>query len=161
MSTQKASLWTFLPTLSLIAFGLNWLWEMSQMPAYAEMAGRSWQETALACTVAALGDVGLTLAVCGLGALAAGRLGWAMEGSWNVCAAAALLGGACGVAFEWQALAFGHWTYDARMPVVPVLGVGLWPFLQLALLTPVSLAAAHWFARTMDRRFSRTRGDAP
>jgi hypothetical protein len=150
--TQKTSLWTFLLALCLIAFGLNWPWEMAQMSAYAEMAGRSWLETALPCTVAALGDVGLTLGVCGLGALAAGRAGWGMEGSWNVYAAAALLGGICALAFEWQALAFGRWSYDERMPVVPLLGVGLWPALQLILLTPVSLGAARWCVRMMSRK---------
>ena len=31
--------------------------------------------------------------------------------------------------------------------VVPFLGVGLWPLLQLALLTPLSLALARWVAR--------------
>jgi len=148
VSTQKASLWTFLPALSLVAFGLNWLWEMAQMPAYAEMARRSWGETALACTVAALGDVGLTLAVCGLGALAAGRAGWAAEGTWNVYAAAALLGAVLAAAVEYRLVASGRWSYNARMPIVPLLGVGLWPVLQLALLTPVSLAAGRWFGRT-------------
>jgi hypothetical protein len=143
-----------LAALCLIAFGLNWPWEMAQMPAYAEMAGRSWLETALPCTVAALAGVVLTLGVCGLGALAAARVGWAMEGSWNVYAAAALLGGICALAVEWQALASGRWSYDDRMPVVPVLGVGLWPLLQLILLTPVSLGAARWCGRMMSRKRS-------
>jgi hypothetical protein len=149
--THKPSLWLFLAVLCLIAFGLNWPWEMAQMPAYAETAGRSWLQTALPCTVAALGDVVLTLIVCGLGALAAGRAGWGMEGSWNVYAAAALLGGVCALAFEWHALASGRWSYDERMPVVPLLGVGLWLLLQLVLLTPVSLGAARWFVGRMSR----------
>jgi hypothetical protein len=34
-------LWPFFAALVLAAFGLNWLWEMVQMPAYVEMsAGR-------------------------------------------------------------------------------------------------------------------------
>lgn len=159
MAARKASLWTFFAALGLIAFGLNWPWEMAQMPAYAEMAGTSWRETALPCAVAALGDVGLTLAVCGLGALAAGRVGWGMEGSWNVYAAAALLGAVLATVVECRLIASGAWSYNARMPIVPVLGVGLWPVLQTALLTPVSLWAARWCARAVSGWGGARRGN--
>ena len=47
--------------LVLAAFGLNWLWEMVQMPAYVQMAGRSWTEATLPCALASLGDVPWTL----------------------------------------------------------------------------------------------------
>lgn len=135
----------FFVTLSLAAFGLNWLWEMFQMPAYAEMAGRSWQDTVPACTLAALGDVAITLLTYLVGALAAGDARWGRARRWHVYAAAALLGGLCGVAVEWRALATGRWSYTGLMPVVSLLEVGLWPLLQLALLVPVCLWLAGWW----------------
>lgn len=147
MHTPKAPgpSWRFLTALVVTAFGLNWLWEMLQMPAYVEMAGRSWGETALPCAWASLGDVALTMAVWGLAALAAGRWRWGVEGAWNVYATAALLGGALATAIEWRAQAWGHWSYTDRMPVVPRLGVGLWPLLQLVLLVPACFAIASWW----------------
>ena len=141
-------LWSFLVVLCLAAFSLNWVWEMIQMPAFAEMAGRSWQETILTCTVATLGDVVIILAIYGIGALAAGNIRWGMIGGWNVYATASILGGVAAAAFEWFSLATGRWSYTERMPIVLVLGVGFWPFLQLMLLIPVSL----WITRLWSRR---------
>jgi hypothetical protein len=138
-----------LAALTLAAFGLNWLWEMAQMPAYVEMAGRPWRETLPICTLATLGDVVITFTVCGVGALAAGQVWWGVTGKWNVFATAALLGGAVAVVIEWRALASGRWSYTERMPVVPFLGVGLWPLLQLSLLVPAALWVA---ARCGNRR---------
>ena len=151
MRTPERSTWVFFVALGLVAFGLNWLWEMAQMPAYAEMVGRSWRETALRCMVASLGDTALTLAIWSLGALAAGDLRWGREGKWNAYAAAALLAGICAAAFEWKSQASGWWSYTRRMPILPLLGVGLWPVLQLALLVPLSFAVACWSALKVSR----------
>ena len=140
------SLWPFFAALALASFVLNWLWEMMQMRAYVEMAGREWQDTLLSCTLATLGDVAVTFAVWAIGALAAADVRWGMAGRWNGYITAALLGGACAVAYEWKDLGSGHWHYSDRMPVVPVLGVGLWPLLQLALLVPLAFGLARRWA---------------
>lgn len=135
----------FFAALMVAAFFLNWFWEIVQMPAYAA-APRSWSGTALAHVVPSLGDVAITLGIYGIAALAAGRLDWAATGKWNVYATAALLGGASATAYEWKALGAGWWSYSERMPVVQVLGVGLWPLLQLTLLVPAALWLAVWWA---------------
>lgn len=144
--------WAFFGVLFAAALGLNWLWEMAQMPAYAEMAGRPWMDTILPCTRASLGGVALTLGVCGIGALTSGRWLWAAAGTWNVYAGAALLGAILGAATECRLLDSGRWSYTGRMPVVPELGVGLWPFLQLRLLTPLALWIAGRLAGTAPAR---------
>jgi hypothetical protein len=128
----------------LTAFGLNWLWEMLQMAGYAEMAGRAWRATLPSCMLASLGDVLITVAVYGVGALASGQVRWGTTRKWNIYAAAALLGTGCATAIEWHALATGRWSYSRHMPIVPLLAVGLWPLLQLTLLVPVSLWFAAW-----------------
>lgn len=149
MSATEPSprLGAFFATLALSAFALNWVWEMTQMPAYRETAGWPWAETVPTCTLAALGDAAAVLAIYGVGALAAGDVRWGFSGRWNVYATAALLGGACAVAFEWRALAAGRWSYTDAMPVIPLLGVGLWPVLQLTILTPSALGIARFWAR--------------
>lgn len=75
---------SFFATLALSAFVLNWVWEMIQMPAYRETAARPWPETVPTCTLAALADVAIVLAVYGAGALAAGEVRWGLSGRWNV-----------------------------------------------------------------------------
>jgi hypothetical protein len=69
-----------------------------------------------------------------------------VSGCWNVYATAALLGGAFAVAYEWKALGSGRWRYTDRVPVMPVLGAGLWPLLQLALLVPLAFGLARRWA---------------
>src|SRR5438093_1174795 len=98
------SSWSFFAALITATFCLNWLWEMVQMPAYVEMVGRSWAETILPCTIAALGDVAMTLAIYCLGALAARNWRWGVEGRWNVYLTGALLGGIFAAAYEWKSL---------------------------------------------------------
>lgn len=142
---SRPPLKTFFAAFIVVAFFLNWLWEYVQMPAYAAPA-RSWSSTALAHVVPSLGDVAITLGIYGIAALAAGRVDWAASGKWNVYAAAALLGGASATAYEWKALGAGWWSYSELMPVVPFLGVGLWPLLQLTLLVPAALWFAGWWA---------------
>ncbi len=144
---KSRPLWSFFGVLCLASFGLNWVWEMVQMPAFAELAGRLWQESVVTCAVATLGDVGITLAVYGVGALATGQLGWGMTGKWNVYATAAVLGGVSAAAFEWFSLATGRWSYTHRMSIVPVLGVGVWPLLQLTLLVPAAFWIARWWTK--------------
>lgn len=39
---------------------------------------------------------------------------------------------------ELRALAEGRWAYTAAMPLVPIIHVGLTPFLQLAILSLVT-----------------------
>lgn len=139
-STRQLSL--FFVVLLIAAFVLNWLWEMAQMSGYVEMSKQSWRASVPVCTVATVGDVAITISIYGIGALASGRLRWGLEKKWNIYATAAVLGGAWAMAIEWRAIAFGRWTYSDRMPVMPFLGVGLWPLLQLTLLVP----AAFWIA---------------
>ncbi len=145
--TKSCSLLSFFVALSVASFSLNWVWEMLQMPAYTEMAGRNWTETIPTCTLATLGDVAVTLIIYGIGALAAGQGRWGTTGQWNVYATASLLGAVSAAGIEWKVALSGYWSYNEHMPVIPLLGVGLWPFLQLTLLVPLSLAVAAWWVR--------------
>ena len=136
----------FIAATVLASLVLNEIWEMAQMSAYVETAGRSWTSTLALCTRAAVGDVGIILGICAVGTLAAGDLGWGLRGMWNVYATAALLGLVCATLVEHAALAAGRWSYTERMPVVPVLAAGLWPLLQITLLPPLTFWIAQWWA---------------
>ena len=131
--------------LFVVAFALNWLWEMLQMSAYVELSGRSWGETALTCTLASLGDAGLTLMVYLLLAILTQRAGWPLTGGWKAYFVAALLGAGCAVVVEWLALSNAHWSYTRNMPVLPWLRIGLLPLVQLALLVPAAIGTGAWW----------------
>jgi hypothetical protein len=118
---------------------LKEIWKMAQMFAYVETAGHSWRSPLSLCTRAAVVDVGIILGIYAAGALAAGDLGWGLCGRWNIYATAAVLG------LAYAALAAGRWSYTERMPVVSVLGAGLWPLLQMTLLPPLTFLFARWW----------------
>jgi len=136
----------FFAATVLVSFVLNEIWEMAQMSDFVETAGHSWTSTLGLCTRAAVGDVGIILGIYAAGALAAGDLGWGLRGRWNIYATAALWGLAYAALVEHAALAAGRWSYTERMPVVPGLGAGLWPLLQMTLLPPLTFWVSRWWA---------------
>ena len=136
----------FFAATVLVSFVLNEIWEMAQMSGYVETAGHSWSSTLALCTRAAVGDVGIILGICAAGSLAAGDLSWGLRGRWNIYATAAVLGLAYAALVEHAALAAERWSYTERMLVVPGLGAGLWPLLQMTLLPPLTFWIAQWWA---------------
>jgi hypothetical protein len=140
---SSPSLKRYLVALFVAAFALNWPWEMAQMSAYVEMAGRPWGETLLTCTAATIGDALVTFAVYAAGALVTRNSRWALKGGWRVYLSATLAGALCAVVIEWAALYAGHWSYSGGMP--EVLGVGVLPLIQLTLLVPAAFRVALWW----------------
>jgi hypothetical protein len=55
----------------------------------------------------------------------------------------AVLGAVSAVALDRVALADGRWTYNALMPLVPIVDVGLWPVAQMTILPVITV----WLAR--------------
>ena len=141
------SVLSFLAALFVTAFVLNWSWEMIQVPAYATMAEFSLFERLRIVTVASFADAAITLGIYGLGALLTRQARWAMKGKRKHYLVFGLLGAAAATIIELRAIASGYWAYADLMPVIPVLGVGLWPFLQLTLLVPAALWIAVWWSR--------------
>lgn len=82
-------------------------------------------------------DVGLSALIYGLVARFVRDVAWGAPPSrWGLIAAAPD-GAFLTVGIEWHALATERWGYSSWMPIVPELGVGLLPVLQLALRTVV------------------------
>ena len=123
----------FYGVLFAVSFGLNWIWEMAQMFAYAAEAGDSWTKSVLFCTLASVADAIITVAIDVFLKLLMKRDGV------EFYLGAAVSGALCAVGFELFAFRFGLWTYSEQMIVLPVLGVGLLPFVQLTLLVPLAI----------------------
>lgn len=127
----------FFASIAVVSFVLHSIWEMSQMAAYKDLAGRPFLETAVRCTPATLGDVVITFWIYVIGALAAKTLSWGLRPRWNVYLTLALLGAVHAIWIEQAATASGRWNYTNSMPILPGFDVGLWPVLQLVILTPL------------------------
>lgn len=131
----------------LAAAALHLVWEFVQCTPFY-VAGRFPMTVAnmLQVTIA---DVGLSVVIYGLVALVLRDVAWGTHPSrWGLIAAA-VLGAVLAVGIEWHALATGRWDYSSWMPIVPGVGVGLLPVLQLV----VGILVPLWVGRFVVRRF--------
>ena len=103
------------------------------MFAYNAESGDSWTKSFLFCTLAFVADAIITVAIFVF-------LKFLMKpGGAKFYLCAVILGALCAVGFEWFAFRFGLWAYGEQMIVLPVINVGLLPFVQLALLVPLAI----------------------
>lgn len=147
--TQR-SLWWILTTIFAVAVGFNYVWELAQSPLYLGMDDFSrmlWH-----CFVAAVGDGLLVLLILGVGWAVLGRQNWFVSPGVRGYALMLATGLLIAITVEWALLAAGKWAYNDRMPIVPLLGLGLAPVAQMLLLPPlifyVVACRAAWRTRT-------------
>jgi hypothetical protein len=124
--------------LFLVAVPLHLVWEVAQMPAYA-FPRRGILADVVGCFVPSLGDGLMTLLIFWTGWLVFRELRWIVAPGRRGYVLMAVVGAVLAVAVEWNALyRTGAWAYGSSMPVVPGLGVGLVPLLQMVVLPPVT-----------------------
>jgi hypothetical protein len=130
----------------------NALWELAHSPLYEGFADAP--DHLGMCLRAAVVDVGILALLYAAMSLAARRLDWWRRFSLSRATLLAGAGFAIATAIELRALAEGRWAYSAGMPLVPGLGVGWSPVLQMMVI-PVSLVL---LSRWWSERFGN--GDA-
>ena len=121
--------------LVILAWPINFAWEMAQAYLYAPMG--TVREATWQCLVASLWDVAIVLGIAGVTSLVFGGTAWLAERRLAAFVTTAFIGAAVAIAIEWRALALERWAYGSRMPVIPGLTVGIVPILQMVLLPPV------------------------
>jgi hypothetical protein len=138
--------------VAVVAWPINFGWEMAQAYLYAPMGtiGKATWE----CVAASFGDVFIVLAIAGITSLVFGGTGWLVQRRPAAFATAAFLGAAVAIVIEWRALGAGQWAYSPWMPILPGIGVGFVPVLQMMLLP----SAIFLLARTTLWRFTPRTG---
>ncbi|GAP99469.1 hypothetical protein [Leptolyngbya sp. NIES-2104] len=138
--------WLNLPewNIGIFSFLLNFVWEIQQMPFYQIPAEFSHSEMINNCTLATVGDIGISVAAFwAVAAIAKSRQWFHQPSRWQI-SGFILVGVVITLIFE--ALATGvlnKWQYSTLMPTLPFLGTGLLPLLQWALLPPIVI----WFVK--------------
>lgn len=132
----------------MIAVPVNYLWELGQSPLYlppSRLGDMLWH-----CFVASLEDgviIGLIYGAC---ALLFRERAWYSRMSrfrWTVLLTADL---ATGTLVEWGGLRLHRWSYADTMPLVPSVGLGIVPILQMLVLPPL----VFWICRMQAIRSS-------
>ena len=120
-----------------IAILINYVWEMAQMPLYRGMPFDELRSYLL-CLKASFGDGNITVAIYIVGLILFREPYWSDKPTfWKVLYLVAA-GGIVAVLIEILALRDQRWVYSPSMPLLPVVGVGLSPLLQLIILPYLS-----------------------
>lgn len=136
------SLKKFLVVLTISAFVLNIFWELTQVFAFSSLDKASAFEVFILVTIASVADAFITLAAYLFVALL--RCNWRWWKSVGVLdfVIFAVFGAISATLIETIAISRGTWTYGDYMPIVPLIEIGLLPFLQLTILLPLALLVA-------------------
>lgn len=130
--------------LILFIFGMNFIWEIFQMPLYKNHS-IGFLDTVLIHLEASLGDLLIFVIIYLLGFMAFRNSAWFFQKNH----APFIFSMACGffiaVVIEKYALATGRWEYDTLMPVIPLIRVGLTPILQMIILPTIIIRIARKF----------------
>lgn len=138
---------TYWPEFNIAVFAilLNWPWEFLQVPFYSGMPSAEHWAGVKACTQATLGDAVIMLVAYWCVAAVAGSH-WLLRPNVRRLAYFMVVGLAVTILIEKLAVSgawFTTWSYSERMLIVPLLGIGLSPFLQWILLPPLVI----WFSK--------------
>lgn len=141
---QAAKILPRLAALFVFSVLLNFPWEVAQMPLYVEEG--SWYEFALHCIVPSLGDGIIVMLIFCVGWRARRRSDWADQPDGASYALMLVTGFSIAVVVEWLGFyGLKRWSYTASMPLLPGLGIGVVPILQMLILPPLIFRITGWW----------------
>lgn len=127
----------------VLGFVLHFAWEHLQMPLYDLPAVTFWEGIQICLFATATGDMLFLLVIYAAVALVHRDWWWIARrpcfrhpATWLL---PVLIGGLLAVSFElWAVYAVHRWNYGS-MPLLPLLRVGLTPFLQMTVLPIIAM----------------------
>lgn len=131
-STNKSAFKRFTLIVMIVAYVLNFSWEIIQMPLYKNSSYNI--EHIAFCALASVADAIMVLLIYfGFAVIYKNPL-WVQNLTLPRILILMLVGGFGAVAAEIRHVSSGTWAYDTSMPIIPVVDVGLSPVLQFMLL---------------------------
>lgn len=137
----------FFLILFVFAVALNYAWELAQLDFYAGTGGLP--EMWLHCFKSSLVDGLLVMLIFGAGALIFRERSWCQRMTFYKWVFIFLAGFVVGVGVEWIGFrVLKRWEYGESMPIIPIVGVGLVPILQMLILPPL----VFWIAQVVQSK---------
>ena len=116
----------------IIAFVLNWIWELLQAPLYK---GFSYSVFNISfCTLASVADVTMVILLYFIFALIYKNPLWGQQPTLMRVLLVMIVGGIGAIVAESLHTKAGNWAYSDKMPIIPIGKVGLPPILQFLML---------------------------
>lgn len=132
--------------VAVFALLLNFPWEILQAPLFAGMADGPFIDAIKGCAQGTLGDAVIMLLAYWTVSGVAGSRNWILAPGGRQLSLFMAIGVLITAAIEWLATRgywVQSWNYSPAMPVVPGIGVGIFPLLQWIIL-PLLVV---WFVR--------------
>jgi hypothetical protein len=131
-STHKKTFKLFAFRVAILAFLLNFAWELIQIPLYQ---GSSYSVNFIGfCAVASIADVIMVLLLYLGFALILKNMFWVEFLNTQQIIFVILTGGTGAILSEMRHLSLGNWVYADAMPIIPYINVGIPPVLQFMVL---------------------------
>ena len=122
----------FILIMTIVAFLLNFSWELMQMPLYDNSSFIINHITF--CALGSVADAIMVLLIYfGLAVIFKNPL-WIYPLKWQRVVLVILIGGIGAILSEMRHLSLGNWAYSDSMPLIPILNVGISPVLQFMIL---------------------------
>lgn len=152
--TDKKAFIVFAFTVAALAFLLNFIWEVIQIPLYK---GSSFTPKHIAfCALGALADVIMVLLLyLGLAFIFRTPF-WIQDVRWQRVIILILIGATGAILSEMRHLSVGSWAYADSMPIIPVVKVGISPVLQFMILPLLIYRISFYYSLLMKRRKEKT-----
>lgn len=131
----------FTAKLFVFAWGLNFLWELAQKPLYVVGTFPPFPWGWIRATT---WDAGYIVILYFILAILHSDFYWLRRKNiWDLFFIV-MVGFVTATIVEQQALSMGKWFYTSAMPIVPILKIGLTPFIQL----PIMAFLVYWLMRS-------------
>ena len=118
----------------LMVAGLNFLWEIAQLPFYTLWRTATPTTIAFAVFHCTAGDVVIGVTALVLCLVIVGNSDWPKARSFLTSACVVIAGLVYTIYSERMNIANGAWAYSNLMPIIPFLDVGLTPIFQWLLI---------------------------
>lgn len=125
-----------------IGFVLNVIWEFVQLPFYRIPENGFWGHVSM-CLAAAVADILIISILYFFIALIVKDIYWVRQMSQFKTIVSVGLGIGIAIVIERLAITVGWWEYNAAMPLVPYVNVGLVPVLQMATIPLITFYVSH------------------
>ncbi|CAN5275845.1 hypothetical protein BH09BAC2_BH09BAC2_02150 [soil metagenome] len=130
--TNKVAFTRFVLITTLLAFVLNFAWEIIQIPLYKNNA---YDVTHISfCALASVADVIMALLIYFGFAVVYKNAFWIKNINIQRALLLILTGGIGAILAEMRHLSEGDWAYASSMPIIPLVNAGISPVLQFMLL---------------------------
>ena len=149
MSINKAALKRFILIVTLLAYLINFAWEIMQSPLYRGF----YEKPHLAvCALASVADAIMVVLLYLCFALLYRGFFWSPFFKMQRIILLILVGGTGAVFSEIRHVSAGNWAYAESMPIIPIVNVGLLPVLQFMFLPLIIYYLSFYFMKYGDKR---------